>query len=283
MPHVSALGWRGDAQQDFVSYRRDDDPNGVARIRDALTAKLGNSSVFMNVDDLKAGQRFDLELAKALDACDIFIAVIGSRWLDLARQRYSDREYDYVRAEIAAALQRGINVIPVPVGREGNMPRLPQPNELPEDIRVMVFHQKHDAAHERFRRDITDLITAIEALRKARVTAAAAKRAHDNKARRYRFGVRRNCADGSCRAVATAKTDHDPGRTDAPLPIAISSVLPLLHQQQGFSVVLYRGYCAALAPAVYASRVTLPPPHARLASGWLADLYREGFEPSGSR
>src|SRR5262245_24042833 len=44
-----------------------------------------------------------------------------------------------------------------------------------------------------------------------------------------------------------------------------------------------RGYCVALAPAVYASRAVLPPPHARLASGWLAGLYREGVEPSGPR
>ena len=28
----------------FVSYWRDDDPNGAARIRDALTAKFGRSS-----------------------------------------------------------------------------------------------------------------------------------------------------------------------------------------------------------------------------------------------
>src|SRR5262245_15249605 len=43
----------------------------------------------------------------------------------------------------------------------------------------------------------------------------------------------------------------------------------------------YRGYRGASAPAVYASRAVLPPPHARLASGWLAGLYREGVEPSG--
>jgi len=27
------------------------------------------------VDDLRAGQRFDVELAKAFDACDVFLAV----------------------------------------------------------------------------------------------------------------------------------------------------------------------------------------------------------------
>jgi len=74
----------------------------------------------MDVDDLRAGQRFDMELARALDACDVFVAVIGPRWMDLLRQRHVDHEYDYVRAEIAAALLRGINIIPVRVGREGN-------------------------------------------------------------------------------------------------------------------------------------------------------------------
>src|SRR5262249_9201556 len=65
-----------------------------------------------------------------------------------------------------------IIVIPVRVGREGNMPRLPLPEELPEDLRALVLHQKHDVAHERFRRDIADLIRAITSLRQSRVVAA---------------------------------------------------------------------------------------------------------------
>jgi hypothetical protein len=155
----------------FVNYRRDDAAGDARGVRDGLAAKFGEPNVFMDVDDLRPGQRFDVELAKALDACDVFIAVIGPRWYDLAYARAQAGDYDYVRAEIAAALQRGITVIPVRVGREGNMPRLPRPDELPEDIRRLVFHQKHDIAHERFRRDITDLVQAIEPLTKAKATA----------------------------------------------------------------------------------------------------------------
>jgi hypothetical protein len=47
-----------------VSYRRDDNPNGAARIRDGLASTLGKDNQFMEVDDLLAGQRFDEELAK---------------------------------------------------------------------------------------------------------------------------------------------------------------------------------------------------------------------------
>jgi hypothetical protein len=104
-----------------------------------------------------------MELAKALDACEVFVAVIGPRWMDLLRRRYQDGEFDYVREEIAEALRRGITVIPVRVGREGNMPRLPRSDELPDDLRALILHQKHDVVHERFQRDITDLIQAVEA------------------------------------------------------------------------------------------------------------------------
>ena len=61
----------------FVNYPRDDAPDGAARLRDGLVAKFGKSNVFMDVDNLLAGQRFDEELAKALAECDVLIAVNG--------------------------------------------------------------------------------------------------------------------------------------------------------------------------------------------------------------
>src|SRR5215468_2522550 len=51
----------------------------------------------------------------------------------------------------------------------------------------------------------------------------------------------------------------------------------------GLSPIGMAAILAAPAPAVYASRTVLPPPHARLASGWLAGLYRVGVQPTGSR
>ena len=70
----------------------------------------------MDVDNLLAGQRFDRELEKALGETDVFIAVIGPRWMELLGERASG-ERDYVREEIAGALKRGIVVIPVLVER----------------------------------------------------------------------------------------------------------------------------------------------------------------------
>ncbi|MCH9809418.1 MAG: TIR domain-containing protein [Alphaproteobacteria bacterium] len=149
----------------FISYRRDDDPSAAARVCDGLAAKFGRASVFMDVDKFRAGQRFDEELAKALAECDVLIAIIGPRWMELLESRASIDDRDFVREEIAGALKRKIVVIPVRVGREGQLAPLPRQDDLPGDIRDLVLHQKHDVTHENFGRDIDKLVKDIRAVR----------------------------------------------------------------------------------------------------------------------
>lgn len=148
----------------FVNYRRDDTRSDAARIRDRLAAAFGKQNVFMDVDNLLAGQRFDQQLAKALDGCDVFLAVIGARWQQTLYERAQAGGRDYVREEIAQALARGIIVIPV------LMEKTPLPPEdwLPADLKPLVMHQKHDVFHDRFGRDVDALVDAIKAARKAR-------------------------------------------------------------------------------------------------------------------
>ncbi len=150
----------------FVSYRRDDDPSAAARVRDALAARFGKANIFMDVDNLLAGLRFDDELSKALAACDVFIAIIGVRWMDLLEARAASGERDYVCEEISEALKRKIAVIPVRVGRDGQLAPLPRTDDLPPAIADLVHYQKHDVTHEHFGRDSGALADAIVAVRR---------------------------------------------------------------------------------------------------------------------
>jgi hypothetical protein len=152
----------------FISYRRDDAAADAARVADGLAQRFGRASVFMDVDHLLPGERFDQKLAEALGECDVLIAVIGRRWTELLNERAAAGERDYVRLEIGEALKRGIVVIPVRVGLENQMRPLPREEELPADIRDLVLYQKHDVAHERFGRDLAELIEAIVAVRRRR-------------------------------------------------------------------------------------------------------------------
>ena len=75
----------------FVNYRRDDERSTAARVRDRLAGVFGAANVFMDVDNLLAGQRFDKELEKALAQTDVFLALIGPRWMDLFTTRQEFR------------------------------------------------------------------------------------------------------------------------------------------------------------------------------------------------
>ena len=123
----------------FVSYRRDDERAMAARIRDRLAQVFGEGNVFMDVDHLSPGQRFDVELHRALRETSVFIAIIGSRWLNILQARRASREPDFVRAEIASAINYRIPVIPLLL--EGTP--LPRPQDLPDDIRGLMMHQIH--------------------------------------------------------------------------------------------------------------------------------------------
>ena len=152
----------GEQGKIFISYRREDAPGDARGICDRLGRSFGEANVFIDVDRLLAGQRFDRELDKALAKCDVLIAVIGARWLEILSEHAQSGKRDYVRDEIAAALKRDIVVIPVMTGREGHMPSLPLQDDLPENIRDLVLYQKHNIVHESFSRDAAELVAAIK-------------------------------------------------------------------------------------------------------------------------
>jgi formylglycine-generating enzyme required for sulfatase activity len=148
----------------FVNYRRGDTKDASARLRDKLAATFGEAHVFMDVDNLRPGERFDLKLQEALAGADVFLAVIGARWMELLDSRAASGERDFVCEEIAAALAAKIVVIPVVMDRAP----MPKAADLPEDIRELVLYHKHDVAYESFGRDVAVLVEAIEAHRRER-------------------------------------------------------------------------------------------------------------------
>jgi hypothetical protein len=142
----------------FISYRREDGAASARSICDRLTQVFGSANIFMDVNSLVPGQRFDVELDTALSQCKVFLAIIGPRWMELLEKRERDGEHDYVRQELATALRRNMIVIPV----LAESARLPRSASLPPDISAVVMHQKQEVTHERFVHDVNDLIRAIQ-------------------------------------------------------------------------------------------------------------------------
>ena len=92
----------------FISYRRDDTGGHAGRLRDRLIQRFGDANVFRDLDRIAAGANFISSIQEAVGECDVFLALIGKQWLTIAdeRGRRLDDESDFVRLEIATALQR---------------------------------------------------------------------------------------------------------------------------------------------------------------------------------
>lgn len=131
----------------FISYRRNDSADIAGRIYDRLIQDFDKSSVFKDVDSLRAGFDFRVILDEALKNCDVFLAIIGDQWLEIQNpdgiRRLNDQR-DFVRMEIEAALERNIPVIPVLVQGAA----MPSPLELPLSIRNLAYRQALPVRHD---------------------------------------------------------------------------------------------------------------------------------------
>ena len=97
----------------FISYRREDSAAYAGRLFDILSTEFGPENTFMDVDDIKGGDNFVAVIDRNLDVSDALLAVIGPHWLSVTEQSGGRRlanPADFVRVEIAKALERGIRL-----------------------------------------------------------------------------------------------------------------------------------------------------------------------------
>jgi TIR domain len=154
----------------FIAYRREDTSGQAGRLYDALSARFGDESVFMDVDTIDLGADFVQVLDEAVGSCHVLVALIGRHWLTAADEqghRRIDDPRDFVGLEIQAALSRGIPVIPALV--EGT--RMPSRKDLPEGLVPLTRRQALElGTGARWRFDVDRLVKFLERLAGAEIT-----------------------------------------------------------------------------------------------------------------
>lgn len=146
--------------QVFLSYRRRDVGGYAGRLADALLQRLGANSVFQDVVAIAPGQDFTAAIDRALDDCDAFLAVIGPGWLTASTPQGTPRLFDaedYVRLELARALNRNVRVVPVLVGGAA----LPAASDLPDELRGLVRRQAVVLHDETWHQDVDGLVGSL--------------------------------------------------------------------------------------------------------------------------
>jgi hypothetical protein len=150
---------------------------------DALAAQFGERNIFQDVAAIRPGQDFSTAIDDALEQSDVVLAVIGPRWLTAASPEGAARLLepdDYVRAELAAALARSNNVVPVLVG--GAV--MPSARELPDELKRLGAEATRTAAGGRARRrDLAARRRRLHRLAAGRLRSRAAARDADRRRR----------------------------------------------------------------------------------------------------
>ena len=144
----------------FISYRRDDSEGEAGRLYDDLIRVFGPDAVFMDVSDIHPGKDFRTAIDDSVAQCTVLLAVIGPRWTtiqDASGARRIEQPNDFVRLEIASALAKGIDVIPVLVHEA----RMPNPSELPESLQNLSYRNGVEVTHARWNSDVELLIRTL--------------------------------------------------------------------------------------------------------------------------
>jgi len=144
----------------FLSYRRSDAAGAAGRLTDRLKQKLGDQSVFRDLDSISAGADFEHAIRDAMRGASVVLVVIGPRWVDAraddGRRRLDDPK-DYVRLEIETALAQDVPIVPLLV--EGA--EMPKQGELPPSLAPLALRNAHELSERRWSYDADQLVRQL--------------------------------------------------------------------------------------------------------------------------
>jgi TIR domain len=172
MPHV------------FINYRTGNGEHAAVLIDRVLSDRFGSEQIFRASKSIKPGETFDAALLSGVRRSGVLLALIGPGWLD-ARDaeglRRLDDPADWIRREIVTALDCGVPVIPILLGkvepvRSGDLPRALSPLARRQYLRL--DSRRADTDLDRICNEIAALVPELRAATAGPVVAQEASTRH---------------------------------------------------------------------------------------------------------
>jgi len=145
----------------FISYRRDDGSDTAQLLQSHLQKMFGEDNVFLDVDTIKAGEKFPDSLKNAVSSAKVVIVMVGNNWkgIDPKGNRMLQEE-DWVRKELELALSDEKKKI-FPLFVKGATPSKAF-DELPASLKPLTEFNIHNLREKEFKQDFLPLIPLIE-------------------------------------------------------------------------------------------------------------------------
>ena len=117
----------------FISYRRSETAWAARALFERLWREFPHQ-VFIDLEGIALGVEFNVAIEQHLEGCHAMLAVIGPTWLAEIQRRGNDKR-DYVRIELARALERRIPVVPVLIDGAD----MPDEDHLPDSLKAITL------------------------------------------------------------------------------------------------------------------------------------------------
>ncbi len=147
------------ASRVFISFRSADAPEMGCRLCDSLVHSFHYECLLMN-EERSSVSGYPAEREDSIAACDAFIAMIGPGWL----MRYDERgrpglfhRDDYVRKDIAAALERDVPILAVLVEDTA----MPPASRLPADLLLLAYQSAAVLRLRSFDQDVAKIVAEL--------------------------------------------------------------------------------------------------------------------------
>ena len=156
----------------FISYRRSDTQDFTGRLADKLRAARGIAQVFLDVEEIGAGEDFVRRIRNSIAESEVCVIVIGPRWADEAGAARLKDENDFVRLEVIECLKSGHRLVPV----LANDAAMPAPETLPPELQDLTRLNAVSVRHGDFERDTDHLVDVIFSRKKPSALGAFLRR-----------------------------------------------------------------------------------------------------------
>ena len=114
----------------FISYRRQGGYDTAKHLNDLLSHD--GYKVSFDIDTLRSGD-FDIQLLERIDQCKDFILIVDEHAFERTLDKTFDKAKDWMRNELAYALKKDKNIIPVFLSGVKGFPE-----GLPDDIKGVM-------------------------------------------------------------------------------------------------------------------------------------------------
>jgi len=146
----------------FISYRRSDSAQATRALYSQLSNRFGPSQFFFDVSAILPGAVWPNRIQLSLENASVVVPVLGPQWITAANeygQRRLDDPEDWVRKEIGYALDNEIDVLPVLVAGNENMP---PPGALPDTLQRLPQYQAMKMRDDSWAQDFKFLSDQLE-------------------------------------------------------------------------------------------------------------------------